>query len=181
MKVAISSTGNDLDAAVDPRFGRASYIVIADSESGTIDSVIDNRDAQGLAHGAGINTASRVAEAGVSLVLTGRVGPKAAAVLQAAGIKEISGVAGTVKDALLRSAGEESPPVTPPSQKQGMGGGGRGMGGGGRGMGGGGRGMGGGGRGMGGGGRCMPQGPGAGQGRRQGQGKQSQSDPSSEE
>ncbi len=172
MKVAISSTGNDLDAAVDPRFGRASYIVIADSESGTIDSVIDNRDAQGLAHGAGINTASRVAEAGVSLVLTGRVGPKAAAVLQAAGIKEISGVAGTVKDALLRSADEESSPspVTPPDQGQGGGGGGRGMGGGGRGMGGGG------GR-----GQCMPQGPGAGQGRRQGQGKQSQSDPSSED
>ncbi|HDZ24130.1 MAG TPA: dinitrogenase iron-molybdenum cofactor biosynthesis protein, partial [Desulfobacteraceae bacterium] len=33
MKVAVTATGTTLDSSVDPRFGRAPYIVIVDSET----------------------------------------------------------------------------------------------------------------------------------------------------
>ena len=165
MKIAVSATGKDLDSAIDPRFGRAGYFIIVDSESGEIANVIDNYAAQDAAHGAGINSATVVAEAGTQVVLTGQIGPKALEVLQTAGIKIIYNVSGTVKEAIeqFRKGAISSPnagpgPVVEPSGQsfwgQSGGGMGRGIGGGGRGMGGGGRGrgIGGGGRGMGGGG-----------------------------
>jgi predicted Fe-Mo cluster-binding NifX family protein len=33
MKVVISTQGNDIDSLVDPRFGRARWFLVADSES----------------------------------------------------------------------------------------------------------------------------------------------------
>jgi predicted Fe-Mo cluster-binding NifX family protein len=173
MEIAISATGKDLDSDIDPRFGRASYFVIADAESGNIVNVIDNLAAQNAAQGAGINAATLVAGSGAKVVLTGQVGPKAFEVLQASGIKIISNVSGKVGEALEQykkgviSSRDEGP--RPAVGGRGMGGGcrGRGMGGGGRGMGGGGRGRGiaGGGRGMGGGGgRGMGGGAGMGRG-----------------
>ena len=169
MKIAISATGKDLDSAIDPRFGRAGYFIIVDTESGDIVNVIDNLAAQNAAQGAGINAATLVAGSGAQIVLTGQIGPKAFEVLQASGIKMISNVSGTVGEAVEQyrkgaiSSPDEGPSAEANSGKTfgpsfgggGMGGGrGRGIGGGGRGMGGGGRGrgMGGGGRGMGGGG-----------------------------
>ena len=100
MKIAISSTGTTMESNIDPRFGRASYFVIVDSENSRIVDVIDNRASQEAAHGAGINAATMVAQSGAQVVLTGRVGPKAFAILQAAGIKVISEVSGTIKEAL---------------------------------------------------------------------------------
>ena len=33
MKIAISSTGKDLDCQIDPRFGRCQYFIIVDPET----------------------------------------------------------------------------------------------------------------------------------------------------
>ncbi len=100
MKIAVSAEGTDLNARIDPRFGRAAYFIIIDTDTGKIVDVIDNRSAFDAAHGAGINAATVVAQAGAEAVLTGRVGPKAYAVLDAAGIKVISEQGGTVAQAL---------------------------------------------------------------------------------
>ncbi|NPA95609.1 MAG: dinitrogenase iron-molybdenum cofactor biosynthesis protein [Thermodesulfobacteria bacterium] len=100
MKVAVSSTGTTLDSQVDPRFGRTSYFLVVDPDEKKILEVIDNRAAQEAAHGAGINAATSVAQADVDVVLTGRVGPKAYAVLRAAGIKVVSEVEGTVEEVI---------------------------------------------------------------------------------
>lgn len=43
MKIAITSQGKDLDSPIDPRFGRAAYILIVDSEQNGVD-VIDNSE-----------------------------------------------------------------------------------------------------------------------------------------
>lgn len=102
MKIAISARGQGLDAQVDPRFGRAEYFLIIDTDSGKVLKVIDNMASQDAAHGAGINAATVVAEAGVNAVLTGHVGPKAFAVLNAAGIKIVTDVSGTVREAVER-------------------------------------------------------------------------------
>ncbi len=176
MKIAVSSTGKDLNSPVDPRFGRAQYFVIVDSDTMQVVDVIDNTSAQAAAHGAGINAATMVAQSGAEVVLTGRVGPKAFVVLSSAGIGVVSDMAGTVKDAVeLFLSGKvqvDGGPSGVPHQGQGgMGrGGGGGFGGGGFGPGRGGfGGMGGFGPGMGG-GRGCGGGRGLGGGRGRGQG-----------
>jgi predicted Fe-Mo cluster-binding NifX family protein len=173
MKVAVSSSGKDLKAILDPRFGRCPYFIVANPDDMSFD-VFENQ-AGDRSSGAGIEAAQLVADKGAAAVITGRVGPKAAQALAAAGIDVFREASVTVETALERfnqnrlepgqSTGAERPPNTGygtgSGGGRGMGGGGRGMGGGGRGMGGGGRGMGGGGRGMGGGGRGMGGGGGS--------------------
>jgi predicted DNA-binding protein (UPF0251 family)/predicted Fe-Mo cluster-binding NifX family protein len=85
-KIAVSSEGPDLDSPVDPRFGRSAGFVIIDPD--TMESeYVDNAASQGMAQGAGIQTAELMSRHGVGVVLTGYVGPKAFQALSAAGIK----------------------------------------------------------------------------------------------
>lgn len=85
MKIAVSSEGPGLESAVDPRFGRAAGFVVVETE--TMQSAfVDNGASQVAAQGAGIRTAERLAELGVQAVMSGYVGPKAFAALQAAGM-----------------------------------------------------------------------------------------------
>ena len=98
MKVAISSSGTDQSAQVDPRFGRCQYFLIIDTESGNTEAVPNA--AQSAGGGAGIQAAQTVADQNVETVLTGNVGPNAHRALQAADITVLTGVSGTVSDAL---------------------------------------------------------------------------------
>ena len=41
MKIAVTSTGRELDSPVDPRFGRAAYFLVVDSENFDFE-VLDN-------------------------------------------------------------------------------------------------------------------------------------------
>ena len=100
MKIAISATGPTLDAEVDPRFGRCQHFIIADPETMQFE-VLDNSSAM-AAGGAGISAAQMIAGQGVKSVLTGNCGPNAYGVLSAAGIQVITGVSGTVKDAVQK-------------------------------------------------------------------------------
>jgi predicted Fe-Mo cluster-binding NifX family protein len=85
MKVVISAQGNDIDSLVDPRFGRACWFIIADTESGEWQAHDNtaNVDASG---GAGVQAGSTLASQGVEAVITGNVGPNAHKVLAAADI-----------------------------------------------------------------------------------------------
>lgn len=85
MKVAISAQGNDLNSLVDPRFGRARWIIIIDTESGE-SQALDNATNVDASGGAGVQAGTTVASQGVGAVLTGNVGPNAHKVLAAAGI-----------------------------------------------------------------------------------------------
>lgn len=148
MKLCITSTGKELEAKTDARFGRAAYFLIIDTDTNALE-VVENTAAASV-QGAGIGAAQLVADKGVDGVLTGRVGPNALVAFRASGIELFEGVSSedTVKEALARFQKGEYKALTdlapvPPSGQ----GGGRGLG---RGIGGGG----GQGRGMGGGGRC---------------------------
>ncbi len=101
MKVAVSSQGSDLDSQVDPRFGRAKGFVVVETETGEL-AFHDNTQNLNAAQGAGIQAARNVAELGADALVTGNVGPKAFATLQAADIKVYTGASGTVKDALAQ-------------------------------------------------------------------------------
>jgi len=100
MKVAVSTSGTDLASQVEPRFGRCPHYIIVDTETMAFEIVPNT--AVGSAHGAGIQAAQLVASKGVGVVLTGNVGPNAYGALSASSIQVISGVSGTVGDAVER-------------------------------------------------------------------------------
>lgn len=99
MKIAVTSTGRDLDSAVDPRFGRAAYILIVDSDTMTVD-VIDNADNANAFKGAGIQAAAMISDRQAQVLLTGFCGPNAFKTLTAANIKVAADVSGTVREAV---------------------------------------------------------------------------------
>lgn len=100
MKIVISSTGNNIDSNVDPRFGRCINFLIVDMDTMHIE-VIGNSGAQS-AHGAGIGAAQKVASLNVGAIITGHVGPNAYMALSKTGIKIYTGAKGTVKDAIIQ-------------------------------------------------------------------------------
>jgi predicted Fe-Mo cluster-binding NifX family protein len=99
MKVAVSAGGPDLAARVDPRFGRAPYFLLVDSETMEFEVVANQQNLQAT-QGAGIQSAALVAQHRPTAVITGNCGPKAYTTLAAAGIPVLLGVAGSVRDAV---------------------------------------------------------------------------------
>ncbi len=85
-KIAVTSEGPELTDMVDPRFGRAGGFVIVDLET-MHSTYVDNGGSQAMAHGAGIQAAENIVNAGAGVLLTGYVGPKAFAALKAGGVK----------------------------------------------------------------------------------------------
>lgn len=100
MKLCITTTGENLSARVDPRFGRAPYFLLVDTETLTCEAVANPASATG--QGAGIKAAQTLTDRDVEAVLTGMVGPNAVEALQAAGIKTYEGVdpSDTAQDAI---------------------------------------------------------------------------------
>jgi len=96
MKIVVSSTANNLEAQVDPRFGRCAYLLIIDSETMQFEAMANTASEAG--GGAGIQTAQLIADKGAKVVITGNVGPNAFKALSAAGIEIITGAAGTVRE-----------------------------------------------------------------------------------
>ncbi len=99
MKLAVTATGKELDSPVDPRFGRAPYIVIVDSDEMTLEA-LDNKENMNALKGAGIQAATMVSDHGAEVLLTGHCGPNAFKALQAAGIGVANNATGTVREAV---------------------------------------------------------------------------------
>ena len=99
MKIAVTSKGTELNSPVDPRFGRAAYILIVDTESMAFE-VLDNKGNVNAFKGAGIQAATMIADQGAEVLLTGYCGPNAFRTLEAAGIKVGSDTTGTVAEAV---------------------------------------------------------------------------------
>ena len=99
MNIAVTAEGKNLEAKVDPRFGRAAYFIIVDPETMTFEAV-ENSQNLNLPQGAGIQAGKTVVDQKVDVLLTGNCGPKAFQVLQSAGVKVMTGISGQVKDAL---------------------------------------------------------------------------------
>jgi len=105
MKVVVSTSGEDLSGPVEPRFGRCPRFIVVDTE--TMEFQVVPNTAISSAHGAGIAAAQLVGSMGAKAVLTGNVGPNAYSALSATGIEIVTGVSGTVGDAVKRfSSGE---------------------------------------------------------------------------
>ena len=98
MTVAISATSSSLDASIDPRFGRCQYFIIINST--TLDFEACSNTSKNAMSGAGISAAQILIDKNVQTVITGRIGPNARDVLDAAGIKIVTGASNTVRETL---------------------------------------------------------------------------------
>ena len=120
MKFAVTSQGLELTSPVDPRFGRAKYFLVVDTETEE-NHAVDNAMNLNTVQGAGIQAGRKVIDLGVEAIITGQMGPKAFATLQAGGVSIFTGATGTVANAieqfeagdlnLAHSATNESHPV----------------------------------------------------------------------
>ena len=124
MKIAISTSGDSMEAAVDPRFGRCQNFLIVNTDTFKF-QVIENV-AQYEGHGAGISAAQFIVEKGVNAIISGNIGPNAFRVLASANIQLYS-YSGLIKDAITKLKNNELSPVSGPTNP-GHSGMGRGMG-----------------------------------------------------
>lgn len=99
MKIAVTSKGQEIDSETDPRFGRAAYILIVDSETFEFE-ILDNKENVNAFKGAGIQASTMVINNGAEVLLTGYCGPNAFKTLQTGGVKVINDISGTVKNAV---------------------------------------------------------------------------------
>ena len=106
MKVAITAAGPELSSSVDPRFGRARYLLVVDVPERTT-LAIDNLAGMNAAQGAGIQAAQNVIDNGATVLITGHCGPKAFRALKAAGIDVYLTSEGMVADAIDRFEADE--------------------------------------------------------------------------
>ncbi|SDZ83375.1 Predicted Fe-Mo cluster-binding protein, NifX family [Desulfuromusa kysingii] len=108
MLIAITAQENSLQSEIDPRFGRAAYYLIINTET---DEVTGHDNSAGInaANGAGTGAAQTLSEYGVEALYTGKVGPKAAEVLNQAKIPYFEDISGTVQDVLDQIKGGGSP------------------------------------------------------------------------
>ena len=98
MKICVTSIGRDLNARVDPRFGRCQYFVFVDSDTLAFEAMPN--EAIAAPGGAGIQAAQAVVNKGANMLISGNIGPNAFQVLSTAGVKIATGANGTVKEAV---------------------------------------------------------------------------------
>jgi predicted Fe-Mo cluster-binding NifX family protein len=88
MRVAITSTGNNLDSTLDQRFGRCAWFVIYDTESKSIEFIPNpNKDAE---EGAGPASVQVVAAKKVNKIISGEFGMKIKSLLDSLQIQMIA-------------------------------------------------------------------------------------------
>ncbi len=104
MKICITSQGGNLDSEIDPRFGRALYFIIVDTDN--MESEVIQNPFIRAGGGVGIQAAQFVVNKGVETVITGNTGPNAFQVLKAAGLSIISEASGSVKNAIEKYKNE---------------------------------------------------------------------------
>ncbi len=115
MKIAVSAAGSSLEDVVDPRFGRCACFLIINPDTLDVE-VLDNTGRQ-LSGGAGVDAAQRVADRGVTHVLTGTCGPNAQKILSAAGPAPARRHLRPQPCARLRPAAPEIPLVWDPAEE----------------------------------------------------------------
>jgi predicted Fe-Mo cluster-binding NifX family protein len=110
VKVAVTAQGKTLESPVDPRFGRAQYFIVVETDSGEFE-VVDNQQNLNAPQGAGIQAGSIVAERNAEVLITGHCGPNAFRTLSAAGVKVVVGAEGTVAETLEKFKNGELKPA----------------------------------------------------------------------
>jgi len=101
MKIAVTSQGNTLDSQLDPRFGRAAFIIVVDTETLEFEA-FDNNENKNAFKGAGIQAAAMISDKDAQVLLTGFCGPNAFKTLETAGVKVVNDQAGRIIDVVQK-------------------------------------------------------------------------------
>lgn len=107
MKVAVTSSGPGIESLMDDRLGRCPYFVIMDTANGAIESFAN--PAMDASSGAGTKAMQALLDKGVEVVITGRIGPHAQAMLDETDLKGVTGRSGVVGQVLKEYLAENSP------------------------------------------------------------------------
>ena len=92
MKIAISSTGENLESEIDAKFGRCPYLLIVEIEDKEIKNFKAIKNiAAGQRGGAGITSAEIVVKEKADAVITANLGPRAFSVFDQFKIKIYQG------------------------------------------------------------------------------------------
>ena len=103
MKLVITASAPDIEAAVDPRFGRGANFIVVDSE--TLQWEAHENQAVNASGGAGSQAAQFVAQQGAEAVISGDFGANAYLALAGAEIKMyLLGSSKTVREAVVNLA-----------------------------------------------------------------------------
>jgi predicted Fe-Mo cluster-binding NifX family protein len=105
MKIAVSSSGKNLDSLIDPRFGRCAYFLLVETDDMSFE-VFDNQS-MASGGGAGIQSAQFISSKGAKAVITGNCGPNAVKTLAAAGIEVFLENTGIVREVLQKFKNKE--------------------------------------------------------------------------
>ncbi len=100
MKVVITALGSDLQAKVDPRFGRAKYFIIIDTETMEYETIFN--EGINKVFGAGMQSSQLINFKKVSVIITGNIGPNAHQALATEKIKIYQGIDTTVEKAIVK-------------------------------------------------------------------------------
>ncbi len=98
MKIAVSASGDTLDAMVDPRFGRCPYYIFVNVAEDSVE--IKKNPSAAAGGGAGVQAAQFVTEQGADHVISGNVGPNAFNVFAAADVPVYTVAGMTVRHAV---------------------------------------------------------------------------------
>lgn len=100
MRIAFTAKGTEWNSSIDPRFGRAEYLVVFDEDKDAFEHY-DNRAIGNVAHGAGPKTAQKIFEMNANVLITGNgPGGNAASVLSQGGMEIFVGASNmTLKEA----------------------------------------------------------------------------------
>ena len=98
MKIAVSSTGTNLDSSVDLRFGRTQYFIIVDSDTSEYETI--QNPYMSASGGAGIQAAQMIGNRGVQAVISGILGPNAFQTLRTIGVPMYQVTGGSVREAI---------------------------------------------------------------------------------
>jgi len=100
MKIAISSTTQNIDNQIDETFGRCPYFIIAEIKDGKMEKTEAIKN-EGInqSTGAGVLAAQLVVEKKVEAIITGNVGPRALDVLNQFKVKIYKGN-GSIKETI---------------------------------------------------------------------------------
>ncbi len=117
MKIAIPSTGQNIDGTISPTFARAPYFVIVDSQSMEAKTI---KNPYVVGRGVGYATAELIANEGVEAVITNTIGPNAASALRGLGIR-IYQASGSIKGAVQALQENRISELTTPTRGPGLG------------------------------------------------------------
>ena len=100
MKIAISSTGTNLESEVDPKFGRCAYFLIVDPDDMTFEAYKNETVPPPCT---GIQSAQFVASKGANVIMTGSAGADAINTAKELELDVIVGVGGSIREVIERN------------------------------------------------------------------------------